>query len=161
MSRWDARYSHHLLALFKELWCVSQGHGCLTCPLFLSLFSLWHTLSASFRLSHSLLACRTVPQQMQVCRCLAPLPSLAFPPLSSSDLQLKSRADSLSHEAGLLSFLNCWVVWEWWSKRKRKGGRKEERKQCWANWPNWCATPGHQRSADSQPESYCRKTALL
>lgn len=55
----------------------------------LSLFSLWHSLSASLTLSRLLLGCRTLPQQTQVCRCRSPLlfflpfPSLPFPLLSS------------------------------------------------------------------------------
>lgn len=131
MSCWDARYSHLLAALFKELWCSSQGHGCLRSSLFLSLFLSWHTLSVSLTLSHLLHGCRT---QDNRCKCVAaslfsslfiPFPSLPFSPLSSLGLQLRGRAHSLSHEAELLSFFfKCRVVWERGSERKKKGGRK-------------------------------------
>lgn len=114
------------------MWCSSQGHGCLTSPLFLSLLSLWHTLPVSRPLSHLPLGCRTLPQQMQVCRCLSALlfiPSFSLSPLlspllTSLGLQLRGRAHSLSHEAGLLSFFKCRVVRERGSERKGKGGRK-------------------------------------
>ncbi len=93
-----------------------------------------HSGILSLSLSHSLICFSVAGRCHNRCKCVAgsllssvflPFPSLPFSALlSSPSLQLRGRAHSLSHEAGLLSFFKCRVVRERGSERKRKGGRK-------------------------------------
>lgn len=91
----EMHVTHTFSRLSSELRCSSQGHISLRSSFSLSSNSCTHSLTLT--ISHLILDCRKLPQQMQACRCF-------FPPLCSHVSEKQS--STLSHEVSASLFLS-------------------------------------------------------